>query len=197
MARKGVTYDQVANAARAIKARGAEPTIAAVRVELGDEGSYTTISTHLAKWRAEEADRVDTRSLPPEVEDKMMEALMTVWNVANKAATDDLATIKQEHADERKRLVGQVEEATGEITRLEAALRAAEDAAEQAKNYAANIEKKLTAATGELEATKSLYKQLLDNLKPPVAAGTKGADTKPERHKAPVAAPESKSGETH
>lgn len=197
MARKGITFDQVANAARAIKARGQEPTIAAIRVELGDEGSYTTISTHLAKWRAEEADRVDTRSLPPEVEDKMMEALMTVWNVANKAATDDLATIKQEHADERKRLAEQVTEATGEIGRLEAALRAAEEAADQAKGYAANLEKKLSATTGELEATRELYKQLVAGIKPPAAAAKPAADTKPARHKVPKAAPENKPAETH
>lgn len=197
MARKGITFDQVANAASAIKARGQEPTIAAVRVELGDEGSYTTISTHLAKWRADAADKVDTRALPPEVEDKMMEALMTVWNVANKAATNDLAAIKQEHADERKRLSGELEVATEEIKRLEEALRAAEDAAEQAKNYAANLDKKLAAATGELDATKELYKQLVGSIKPPVAAGGKAADTKPARRKAPEAGPENKPGESH
>lgn len=197
MARKGVTFDQVANAARAIKARGQEPTIAAVRVELGDEGSYTTISTHIAKWRAEEADRVDTRSLPPEVEDKMMEALMTVWNVANKAATDDLATIKQEHADETKRARGELEAATNEIAELEKKLAAAEEEATNAKGHAANLEKKLTAAASELEATKSLYKQLLEGLKPQAAAGKQVAGTKPARHKAQASEPENKPGETH
>lgn len=197
MARKGVTYDAVANAARQIKARGAEPTIAAIRVELGDEGSYTTISTHLAKWRAEEADRVDTRSLPPEVEDKMMEAMMTVWNVATKAATEDVNAIKQDHADERKRLQKEIDDAREEIKRLEAALSAAEDQADNEKGKAVNLEKKLTAVTGELDATKGLYKQLLDGLKQPAATGKKAADTKPERQPATAGAPGNKPAETH
>lgn len=197
MARKGITYDQVANAARTIKARGQEATIAAVRVELGNEGSYTTISTHLAKWRAEEADRVETRSLPPEVEDKMMEALMTVWNIANKTAGDDLAAIKQEHADERKRLTGELEGANEEIKRLEEALRKSEEAADQAKGQAANLEKKFAAATGELEATKALYAQLLGSLKPQDAAGKKAADTKPARQPEKAGAPESKPAGNH
>jgi hypothetical protein len=197
MARKGITYDAVANAARAIKARGQEPTIAAIRVECGDEGSYTTISTHLAKWRAEEMDKVDTRTLPPEVEDAMMTAVMSVWNVANKAASGDLAAIKQDHADEVKRLKGEADVANAEIAELEKKLASAEDEAASAKGQAVNAEKKLTAATGELEATKSLYKQLLESLKPQAASDKKAADTKPARQQATKAAPESKSGETH
>lgn len=197
MARKGITYDTVANAARAIKARGAEPTIAAVRVECGDEGSYTTISTHLAKWRAEEMDKVEMRTLPPEVEDKMMEAMMSVWNIANKAASNDLAAIKQDHADETKRLKGELDAANSEIGELEKKLAHAEEEAANAKGQAANLDKKLTAALSELEATKTMYKQLLEGLKPPAAAGKKGADTKPAHHKAPTAAPGNKPGETH
>ena len=68
MARKGVTFDQVANAAATIKARGTEPTIAAIRVELGNEGSYSTISQHLAKWRTEDSEKGVHKEMPPEVE---------------------------------------------------------------------------------------------------------------------------------
>jgi len=197
MARKGITYDAVANAARAIKARGQEPTIAAVRVECGDEGSYTTISTHLAKWRAEEMDKVEARTLPPEVEDKMMEAVMSVWNVANKAASNDLAAIKQDHADETKRLKGELDSANAEIAELEKKLANAEDEATNAKGLAANLEKKITAAASELEATKSLYKQLLESLKPQAATGKPAADTKSAHQKPKAAELENKPGETH
>lgn len=197
MARKGVTYDAVANAARTIKARGQEPTIAAVRVELGDEGSYTTISAHLAKWRAEEADKVDAKSLPPEVEDKMMEALMTVWNVATKAASEDIQAIKQDHADERKRLMKQYEEAQAEIIRLEGENAELKDKEQQGNGKAANLEKKLAAVTGELDATKALYKQLLDNLKQPSPSGKKATDTNPEHQPATVGAPGHKPPGTH
>lgn len=86
-------------------------------MECSNEGSYTTISTHLAKWRAEEMDKVESRTLPPEVEDKMMEALMAVWNIANKSASNDLAAIKQDHADETKRMKAEIETANSEIDR--------------------------------------------------------------------------------
>lgn len=192
MARKGITYDQVANAARTIKARGQEPTIAAIRVECGDEGSYTTISQHLAKWRAEEMDKVDTRSLPPEVEDKMMEALMTVWNIANKSASHDLAAIKQEHADELKRLRSELETANKEIEGLEEKLAASEKDATKAKESALQAEKTTTGMRSELEATKRLYGQLLEGLKQPKDQAQKAADTKTERQPKKVAAPGSK-----
>lgn len=194
MARKGISYDAVANAARAIKARGQEPTIAAVRMECGDEGSFTTISAHIAKWRAEEADKVDSRSLPAEVEDKMMEALMVIWNVANKAATTDVQAIKQEYADEKKRLQAELTEARDEIKTLEKVLKEEEERANRNKEKAEKSASELTAKSSELEATKELYKQLLTSLKPPAEKQTakKDADTKSERPTLTKVSPESK-----
>ena len=197
MARKGITYDAVANAAKTIKARGQEPTIAAVRVECGDEGSYTTISTHLAKWRADEMDRVDTRTLPREVENEMMKAVMSVWNVANKAASDDLAAIKQDHADETKRLKGELDSANAEIAELEKKLANAEDEATNAKGLAARFEKEITAAASVLATTKSLYKELLESIKPQAATGKQAADTKSAHQQQKAAGLENTPGGTH
>lgn len=197
MARKGITYDQVANAARAIKARGAEPTIHAIRVEIGGEGSFTTISTHLAKWRAEEMDRVDTRSVPQEVEDALLSTLHQLWGVATKAADKDIAAIKQEAEDERRRLSERIKEAEEEITKLERAISDAEGAAEKATARAAEAEKKLAATSGELETAKRLYSELLATLKPQAAKAPKATDTKKAHPQATAGAPENKPGETH
>lgn len=202
MARKGVTYDQVANVAREIKARGQEPTLSAIRVELGDSGSFTTISTHLAKWRQEEAERVDMRVLPPEVEQEMLKAVTTVWNVANKAASADIAAIKQDHADELKKLKQETKEAYEEVGTLEKALEKAEADAASARHHASTAEKKLATTAGELDGIKQLYAQLLATMKasgqptPPVAAGKKAERTKPEHPPAKANAPEKKPAET-
>ena len=51
MARPGITEEQVAAAAEALVAEGAEPTIKAVLARLGS-GSETTILKHLRVWRA-------------------------------------------------------------------------------------------------------------------------------------------------
>lgn len=202
MARKGITYDQVANVAREIKARGQEPTLSAIRVELGNEGSFTTISTHLAKWRQEEAERVDIKAIPPEVEQEMLKAITTVWNVASKAASEDMAALRQAHADQEKKDREELDYAKAEIKRLEEQRAKAEEEAAAAKGQTAALEKKLTATVGELEGIKALYAQLLQamkptgaTVKPPSTPGTKGERTKQERQPATTAAPGKTPGE--
>lgn len=54
MARVGVSYDEVKAAALALLAAGEQPSLRAVRDALGNRGSNTTISGHMAKWRATE-----------------------------------------------------------------------------------------------------------------------------------------------
>ena len=53
MARLGVTYQDIANAADQILGQGKQPTIELIRNLLGT-GSTTTIANHLRKWRAEQ-----------------------------------------------------------------------------------------------------------------------------------------------
>lgn len=53
MARVGVSYDEVKAAALAILATGEQPSLRSVRDALG-RGSNTTISGHMARWRATE-----------------------------------------------------------------------------------------------------------------------------------------------
>lgn len=51
MARPGITYKQVADAAQALADAGNNPTIGAVREALGGTGSPNTIHKHLAAWK--------------------------------------------------------------------------------------------------------------------------------------------------
>lgn len=51
MARPGITYKQVADAAQALADAGNNPTIGAVRETLGGTGSPNTIHKHLAVWK--------------------------------------------------------------------------------------------------------------------------------------------------
>ena len=197
MARKGITYDQVANAAQAIAARGQEPTISAIRVELNNEGSYSTISQHLNRWRAESADKVDTAALPPDVETAAMEAITKVWNIAHKNATKEVAAVRQEAADEKKALQKELEEARTEIDQLEAIKTQLDEQCHTEAHRAAQAEKKLTEVSGELHATNKLYAALLDSTKPRAASGKKAADTKRARPSAQAPAPEKTQGEPH
>lgn len=196
MARKGITYDQVSNAASAIKARGVEPTIQAVRLELGGEGSYSTISQHLAKWRTEVAERGNVKSLPPEAEDAFMTSMTTIWNLAVKLASEETAHIKQIAEDNEKMLRGELATAANEIGALEKALEESDANYQKAAKKGVELETKVATMAGELEATKRLYAELVASVgKVKPQAGTQetpGADTKPARQPKPKAEPESK-----
>lgn len=181
MARKGITFDQVMNAATAIKARGMEPTIHAVRIELGNEGSYSTISQHLARWKSESATKVDTRELPPEAEDAGMTAITTIWNVAVRYANEEKAAMRQEHEDTKKRLSEELSEALKEIAALEEAAEQQAKALHDAQAQALTDQKKTAKLEGELAALQRAYGELLNQVKQPTAAAPKAADTKPAR----------------
>jgi hypothetical protein len=197
MARKGITYDQVANAAAAIQARGTEPTISAIRVELNNEGSYSTISQHLSRWRSESADKVDTAALPPDVESAAMEAITKVWNIAHRHATKEVANVRQEAADDKKLMQRELDEARAEIAQLEEVVKRLDESCHKDAARADQAEKKLTETSGELHATKELYAALLNSTKPPAASGKKAADTKPARPAKQAHEPEKTQDATH
>lgn len=71
MARSGVGYFDIAQAATAIKERGEEPTVDRVRAELGT-GSKSTIAPLLKRWRTETGEMpVDTSGLPKDLLDAL------------------------------------------------------------------------------------------------------------------------------
>lgn len=177
MARKGITYDQVANAAAAIKARGSEPTVSAIRLELGQQGSFTTLCQHLAKWRDEAATQQQQRSLPQEVENAMMTAMMTVWNVSNKLHIEECAAIKQDFDDRREILETELKTAKDEIALLEQENFKFDAECQSQTERAIKAEKELAATQAELKATKQMYEALIKTLKQQGAKESKVVDT--------------------
>lgn len=190
MARKGISYEMVSNAAAAIKARGTEPTISAVRVELNNEGSFSTISQHLAKWREMDAEKVDIKSLPEAVENAALTAITTIWNLATREARDDIAAIKEDHRSEKKRMEADYEELLKENKMLEETIEREVKVSEADRLKAATLEKKVTAVNSELETIKKLYAELIATLKPPSESAKTGADTKSARPARSKHAPE-------
>lgn len=196
MARKGITFDQVANAAQSIKNRGLEPTIHAVRTELGNEGSYSTISQHLARWRSESADKVDLKELPPEAEDAGLTAITSIWNIAVKHASQETAAVRQEAEDTKKRLGAELDEAKKEIERLEGVYDAActmGDNKEKELQIALKHQAKLE---GQISALQRAYDELISQVKQPAGKEPKGADTKGARPASSPASPEKTPGAT-
>ena len=94
MPRLGITAEQITQAAEAFVARNLEPTMAAVREELGGTGSFSTIGNVLRTWRTERAET--TRQLtgmpvPDELQGILSQALGKVWAAAIAAAEANLS----------------------------------------------------------------------------------------------------------
>lgn len=180
MARKGITYTQVQQAADAIKARGLEPTIHAIRTELGNEGSYTTISAHLAKWKDEKAGQRLERELPEEAENAALQAITTVWQIAVNYAWKETQAVQQELDDTKKRMGAELAEQAKEIEQLEAQLETAQLGRSQALHETQEIQKKNAKLEGQLGALQKSYDDLLRQIKQPAGKALKAVDTMPE-----------------
>lgn len=195
MARTGITYRQVAEAAAALTARGDDPTLKAIRDELGGEGSFTTISKFLKQWQTEQNDKEPDPELPPaEIQNAFMEAAMTAWHTATRTYNVDKAAMKHAHEQEVKKLKGDNEAMLGDLSKLEGELAEATRAGAALKAATEEKDRQLAALGSELETTKRLYADLLASLstKQPSASGKKAADTKSERPAAKADAPAGK-----
>lgn len=80
MARSGIRYEDVKDAAETLLSRGLSPTIQRVREVLGT-GSNTTISEHLKHWQQRLAE-TPLAILPPAVPEVVMAALDAFWKTA-------------------------------------------------------------------------------------------------------------------
>lgn len=69
MARIGITFLEVSQAADSLIARGEQPTLRNLRIELGNTGSPNTIQKHLSVWR-------DARPVPMSAATQLSEGLL-------------------------------------------------------------------------------------------------------------------------
>lgn len=115
MARAGVSYFDVAQAAEALKHRGQNPTVDRVLAHLGT-GSKSTLAPLLKRWKGEQGDGTDTGSLPGDV-------VATVKGLHERLQQGAEEQIRQAEAEYRSRaaeLQGQLSEAQHTIRQLQA-----------------------------------------------------------------------------
>lgn len=159
MARTGITKDQVAAAADAIKARGQTPTIAAIRQEIGS-GSFTTIAQYLAAWKNEAQEAAEQEQpLPESVENAALQAIATIWRVAMNVAGEDTKRLKIQHDEELAEMRQQLDEALKEVAELEAMnlridakVHQAEDKLREAEKESAKQAQEHMRLLGEVDA---------------------------------------------
>ncbi len=106
MARPGITYLEVAQAATTLQQKGESPTIDKVRRALGT-GSNTTIAGFLKKWRTEHQPAVSAltkTTLPSE----LLTQLQSLWDALKDKANERTEQLEREHVqqiDEHQQII--------------------------------------------------------------------------------------------
>ncbi len=93
MARPGVDYEMVKQAAVKLLAQGTAPSVQKIRDMLGT-GSNTTIAEHLTCWREEYAKKT-IHHLPATMPKELISSIEVLWQIAMEQAQNQLATYKQ------------------------------------------------------------------------------------------------------
>lgn len=116
MARGGINKVVVQNARRALLARGEHPSIDAVRIELGNTGSKTTIHRYLKELEEAETAQVETpRTLGTELGELVTQLAERLEQEAQAAVAEERAGLAQE----RVGYLEQMRQSTARIQQLE------------------------------------------------------------------------------
>ena len=135
---RGITQDQVDEAASAILSAGENPTVEKIRAQLGT-GSPNTITRMLDAWRSQLGSRLRQLSALPEVPDAVGQAMIEVWRLAADHAERvlearfasgqaALEAAQNQLAQERENWAARLETAETSIARAETARGLAEHA---------------------------------------------------------------------
>jgi DNA repair exonuclease SbcCD ATPase subunit len=107
MPRTGITEPQIAAAIAALQARGETVSKITVRKELGDTGSYGTISAYLQQWRQTQTPTPEAQ--PTAIPEHVQVMFGKVWATAQLAAEAELApereAMAQAQADLKEEMV--------------------------------------------------------------------------------------------
>jgi chromosome segregation ATPase len=107
MARPGVTYLDVSNAAQQLVAAGRSPTIETIRIALGT-GSNSTLGTHLKTWKSKQ-DQTQQIAIKENIPEELISALKGVWERVMNQSEDRIQTIEQETQQELLQLRQEVQ----------------------------------------------------------------------------------------
>ncbi len=120
MARPGIRYEQVAEAADRLTAQGTTPTTTLIRVELGGTGSLSTITGHLRTWQDQRHPKIEA-AMATEVPEGVQRVLKQLWPALQMEGNALIEAVKED-AEERIQESRQREQDMGsELARMETA----------------------------------------------------------------------------
>ncbi|MBK1725107.1 DNA-binding protein [Thiocystis violacea] len=182
MARGGITQTEVKKAREALIARGLHPSIDAVRIELGNTGSKTTIHRHLQTLEEREGRRLDDEAVLSEglresvaslARQLRAEAQTIVADAQTRhlAEQEALRTTLRDLERERDAALGQVESLQAELKQTrtglaetQAALTAAQIETKTLETEKAGLGQRLAERSEHVESLEQKHRQARDAL---------------------------------
>ena len=176
MGRPGVTYEEVAAAARSLTEEGKRATAAAVRERLG-RGSLTTIQRHLQTWREHEApvEAVKKSMELQEILERLARELEPSKRMAEQAAILYRAFLGPETERALKKLAAEMKRSQQELERLTKLLQRLQENTSQrfAEQLRQSLERwqksaeglKLPELTGRIWGEQERFRQLTQELR--------------------------------
>ena len=160
------TQEQVFEAADGLAANGQEISPNALRDVLG-RGSFSTLSKHIEAWQ--QARRAAPVPVVLEMPESVKAAFAQCWQAAATEAGKEIAAIREKADAEIKAVKRRLDEAMGEVSRLEEGVESASIAVEGAQNALATVlaesQQAATAAAASeaaLTATVEQMRQQID-----------------------------------
>lgn len=161
MARGGITEHLVEQARRRVLERGENPSIDAIRVELGNTGSKTTISRHLKSIEERTQTREETQdSLSEHLKDLVGELAARLL----KDAQDKIDAAEEQHLMQVSELEGQVEEISAEREQLVREKLSLTEERDQLVEQGGRLQSQLSDLTSEYGIQAQRLKDLEDRL---------------------------------
>ena len=154
---RGITQDQVDEAASAILSAGENPTVEKVRAQLGT-GSPNTITRMLDAWRSQLGSRLRQLSALPEVPDAVGQAMIEIWRLAADHAE---RVLEGRFANERAALGVAQAQLTQERESWEARLEVAETSVARAQAARDLAEHACATLDGQLQDSHALRTDLV------------------------------------
>ncbi|WP_445361897.1 DNA-binding protein [Microbulbifer sp. EKSA005] len=154
MARTGVTYLDIFEAAKAIKARGEEPTVDRVRAHLGT-GSKSTIAPLLKRWKSESSSSTDISGLPKD----LVEALKGLHQRIQGDADQRVEQVQQEFEAKELEITERLNEAQETSSKQTALIRELEQKLSASESEKRRLKVTLGEAQSELEKSEFQLEQ--------------------------------------
>lgn len=118
MARMGVQYEDVVEAALQLQRQGDSPTIQRIRDWLGT-GSFTTISEHLKQWRDNQRNATPLQQETQELPSSLINMAQQLWQQACLEADEKLQSYQQQADAEIRQALTDKQTALEEAQRME------------------------------------------------------------------------------